>query len=83
MGRRSWIVPISDGRFPYFSSGIFPQRAAFLLKKYIKMYARIVIRDLIVIFMLKFKILNTVTKDLNRLKVVLVEKNRTGVWLAG
>lgn len=23
------------------------------------------------------------TKDLNRLKVVLVEKKRTGVWLAG
>jgi len=47
------------------------------------MYARIVIRDLIAIFMLKFKILNMVTKDLNRLKIVLVEKKRTGVWLAG
>lgn len=32
--------------------------------------------------MLKFKILNMVTKDLNRLKIVLVEKKRTGVWLA-
>ena len=46
------------------------------------MYATIVIRDLIVIFTLKFKILNMVTKDLNRLKIVLVEKKRTGVWLA-
>ena len=27
-------------------------------------------------------ILNMVTKDLNRLKLVLVEKKRTGVWLA-
>jgi len=46
------------------------------------MYASIVIRDLIAIFTLKFKILNMVTKDLNRLKIVLVEKKRTGVWLA-
>ena len=46
------------------------------------MYARIVIRDLIAIFMLKFKILNMATKDLNRLKIVLDEKKRTGVWLS-
>ena len=46
------------------------------------MYARIVIRDLIAIFMLKFKILNMATKDLNRLKIVLVVKKRTGVWLS-
>lgn len=46
------------------------------------MYARIVIRDLIVIFTLKFKILNMEHKDLNRLKLVLVEKKRTGTWLA-
>ena len=53
-----------------------------MLKKHIIMYATIVIRDLIVIFTLTFKILNMVTKDLNRLKVVLVEKKKTGVWLA-
>ena len=32
--------------------------------------------------MLKFKILNMATKDLNRLKIVLDEKKRTGVWLS-
>ena len=46
------------------------------------MYACIVIRNVLVIFTLKFKMLNMVTKDLNRLKIVLVEKKRTGVWLA-
>ena len=30
----------------------------------------------------KIKILNIEEKDLNRLKLVLVEKKRTGVWLA-
>ena len=33
-------------------------------------------------FAFKFKILNMVTKDLNRLKLVLVEKKKTGVWLS-
>lgn len=35
-----------------------------------------------VIFAPKFKILNMEYKDLNRLKLVLVEKKRTGTWLA-
>lgn len=30
-----------------------------------------------------FKILNMEVKDLNRLKIVLVQKKRTAVWLAG
>ncbi len=34
------------------------------------------------IFALKFKLLNMENKQLNRIKVVLVEKRRTGVWLA-
>ena len=41
------------------------------------MYARIVISDFIPNFNLKYKILNMVTKDLNRLKLVLVEKKKT------
>ena len=35
------------------------------------------------IFACKYKFLNMEHKDLNRLKVVLVEKKRTGTWLAG
>ena len=35
------------------------------------------------IFAFKFKLLNMEHKDLNRLKLVLVEKKKTGVWLAG
>ena len=35
------------------------------------------------IFACKYKFLNMAHKDLNRLKVVLVEKKRTGTWLAG
>ena len=46
------------------------------------MYACFVIRYQIVIFTLKFKTLNMEHKDLNRLKLVLVEKKKTGVWLA-
>ena len=34
------------------------------------------------IFAPKFKTLNMEHKDLNRLKLVLVEKKRTGTWLA-
>lgn len=34
------------------------------------------------IFVPKFKTLNMEHKDLNRLKLVLVEKKRTGTWLA-
>lgn len=34
------------------------------------------------IFALKFKLLNMEHKQLNRIKVVLVERRRTGVWLA-
>lgn len=30
----------------------------------------------------KLKLLNMQAKDLNRLKLVLVEKKRTGIWLA-
>jgi transcriptional regulator with XRE-family HTH domain len=37
---------------------------------------------LFVIFAPKFKTLNMEHKDLNRLKIVLVEKKRTGTWLA-
>ena len=36
----------------------------------------------IIIFVRRFKILNIEDKDLNRLKLVLVEKKRTAVWLA-
>lgn len=36
----------------------------------------------IIIFVIHFKILNMEDKDLNRLKLVLVEKKRTAVWLA-
>ena len=36
----------------------------------------------ICIFASKFKILNMDKKKLNRLKLVLVEKDKTGVWLA-
>ena len=35
------------------------------------------------IFAFQFKLLNMEHKDLNRLKLVLVEKKKTGVWLAG
>ena len=34
------------------------------------------------IFASEFKILNMDKKNLNRLKLVLVEKDKTGVWLA-
>ena len=37
---------------------------------------------LFITFACKFKTLNMEGKDLNRLKLVLVEKKRTGVWLA-
>ena len=33
-------------------------------------------------FAYKFKLLNMDKKKLNRLKLVLVEKDKTGVWLA-
>ena len=46
------------------------------------MYAYIVISKLIPNFNLKFNILNMTKKKLNRLKLVLVEKDKTGVWLA-
>ena len=46
------------------------------------MYARIVISNFISNFNLKFNILNMTKKKLNRLKLVLVEKDKTGVWLA-
>lgn len=36
----------------------------------------------ICIFALEFNILNMDKKKLNRLKLVLVEKDKTGVWLA-
>jgi DNA-binding Xre family transcriptional regulator len=41
-----------------------------------------VFSDFFCYFAFKFKILNMVTKDLNRLKLVLVEKKKTGVWLS-
>ena len=41
-----------------------------------------VFSDFFSYFAFKFKILNMVTKDLNRLKLVLVEKKKTGVWLS-
>ena len=34
------------------------------------------------IFAFKFKLLNMDKKKLNRLKLVLVEKDKTGVWLS-
>ena len=46
------------------------------------MYARIVISDYFPNFNLKFNILNMTKKKLNRLKLVLVEKDKTGVWLS-
>lgn len=46
------------------------------------MYAKIAVSELFANFTLKFKILNMEHKDLNRLKLVLVEKKRTGTWLA-
>ena len=46
------------------------------------MYACIVISKFIPNFNLKFNILNMTKKKLNRLKLVLVEKDKTGVWLA-
>ena len=46
------------------------------------MYARIVISDYFPNFNLKFNILNMTKKKLNRLKLVLVEKDKTGIWLA-
>ena len=46
------------------------------------MYARIVISIFIPNFNHKFKTLNMEHKDLNRLKIVLVEKKKTGTWLA-
>ena len=36
----------------------------------------------IIIFVIHFKRLNMEDKDLNRLKLVVVEKKRTGAWLA-
>ena len=36
-----------------------------------------------IIFVSQFKMLNMEVKDLNRLKLVLVQKKRTAVWLAG
>ena len=46
------------------------------------MYARIVISEVFPNFNHKFNILNMTKKKLNRLKLVLVEKDKTGVWLA-
>ena len=46
------------------------------------MYARIVISNIFPNFNLKFNILNMTKKKLNRLKLVLVEKDKTGVWLS-
>ena len=46
------------------------------------MYACIVISKFIPNFNHKFKRLNMDKKKLNRLKLVLVEKDKTGVWLA-
>lgn len=46
------------------------------------MYARIVISDNFPNFNPELKLLNMENKDLNRLKLMLVEKKRTGLWLA-
>lgn len=46
------------------------------------MYVHIVISVFIPNFNLKFNILYMAKKKLNRLKLVLVEKDRTGVWLS-
>ena len=39
--------------------------------------------EIIIIFAIQFKILNIEVKDLNRIKLVLVQKKRTAVWLVG
>ena len=36
--------------------------------------------EIIIIFAIQFKILNIEVKDLNRIKLVLVQKKRTAVW---
>ena len=46
------------------------------------MYARIVISDNFPNFNPELKLLNMENKDLNRLKLMLVEKKKTGLWLA-
>ena len=46
------------------------------------MYVCVVISNFIPNFNLKFNILNMTKKKLNRLKLVLVEKDKTGVWLS-
>lgn len=46
------------------------------------MFANIVVSNIIAIFTHKFKRLNMEHKDLNRLKLVLVEKKKTGTWLS-
>lgn len=46
------------------------------------MYARIVISNIFPNFNHKFNLLNMTKKKLNRLKLVLVEKDKTGVWLS-
>ena len=46
------------------------------------MYASIVMSDVFPNFNPELKLLNMEGKDLNRLKLMLVEKKRTGLWLA-
>ena len=46
------------------------------------MYARITISTIFPNFNHKFNILNMTKKKLNRLKLLLVEKDKTGVWLS-
>ena len=58
------------------AGGVLPGRAVFLLKKYIIMFANIVVSNIIAIFTHKFKRLNMEHKDLNRLKLVLVENEK-------
>lgn len=56
--------------------------AVFLLKKHIRLYTRFVMSSIFPNFNPEFNLLNMEGKDLNRLKLMLVEKKGTGLWLA-
>jgi DNA-binding Xre family transcriptional regulator len=64
--------------FPISQAGL-SLRELFLCYKYIKY---LLVSIFIPNFNLKFNILNMTKKKLNRLKLVSVEKDKTGVWLA-
>lgn len=57
----------------------FPQ---FLKKNFKSLFQSIVVLKKMPKFASELKLLNMQVKDLNRLKLVLVERNKTGLWLA-